>query len=81
MDTPEQPPPPPAPERGRPVLWLLFVAAIIGIVIAMARAFPEAVRTPDDWSYVIYGLGMVVLVTSGLSRIRGRLQVMQHLRY
>lgn len=79
-DPPEQPQAP-APEPGRPVLWLLFIAAIVGIVIAMARAFPEAVRTPDDWSSVIYGLGLVVLVSSGLFRIRDRLQVMQHLRY
>jgi len=79
--TPPDQPPAPESDRGRPVLWLLFIAAIIGIVIAMARAFPEAVRTPDDWSYVIYGLGMVVLVTSGLFRIRSRLQVAQHLRH
>ena len=77
---PEQPdqPPAPAPEPGRPVLWLLFIAAMIGIVIAMARAFPEAVRTPDDWGSVIYSLGVVVLVSAGLFRIRSRLQIAQH---
>ncbi|WP_425996521.1 retropepsin-like aspartic protease family protein [Caulobacter sp. DWR1-3-2b1] len=79
--TPPEQPPTPEPEPRRPLLWLLFIAAIIGIVIAMARAFPEAVRTPDDWGSVIYSLGVVALVSAGLFRIRGRLQVMRHLRH
>lgn len=72
--TPEPSPP------GRPVLWLVFIAAVVGIVIAMVRAFPEAVRTPDDWTDIAYGLGLVVLVTAGVSRIR-RDQIGQHLRH
>jgi aspartyl protease family protein len=74
------PPSNPEPSRGRPVLWLMFIAAVVGVVIAMVRAFPEAVRTPDDWTDIAYGLGMVVLVTAGLSRIR-RGAIVQHLRY
>ncbi|ALL12019.1 hypothetical protein [Caulobacter henricii] len=74
-------PPEPEEERDRPVLWLIFIAAIIGIVIAMTRAFPEAVRTPEDWSSVIYSLGLLVLVSSGLFSFRDRLQLAQHLRH
>lgn len=72
--------PDPEPARGRSWLWPLFIAAVVGIVIAMARAFPESVRKPEDWTDVAYGLGMVLVVTAGISRIR-RDAIAQHLRY
>lgn len=70
----------PAPEPGRPWLWLVLVAALAGIVVALIRAFPEAVRTPDDWTSVAYGVGVVVLVCSGVARVK-RHQIGQHLRH
>jgi aspartyl protease family protein len=72
--------PDPEPARGRPWQWWLFIAAVVGVVIAMVRAFPEAVRKPDDWADIAYGLGMLLVVAAGLSRIR-RDAIAQHLRY
>jgi aspartyl protease family protein len=70
----------PEPARGRPWLWLIFAAAVVGLVIALTRAFPEAVRTSDDWTDVAYRVGLVLVVTAGVSRIpRGA--IVQHLRY
>ncbi|MDB5495217.1 MAG: putative aspartyl protease [Phenylobacterium sp.] len=67
------------PARGRRGLWLVLFAALGGIVIALARAFPEAVRTPDDWADVAYGVGVVILVSAGIFRAR-RGAFAQHLR-
>lgn len=76
--------PPPAPQRpqgrGRLWLWLLFVAAIGGLLLALFRAFPEAVRTRDDWSRVAYALGFLALLSAGVMRVR-REAIGQHLRH
>jgi aspartyl protease family protein len=74
----EAPKPPPA--RGRLAFWLLLLAALGGMVAALARAFPEAVRTPDDWTEVAYAAGVVVLVSTGLFRL-GPGGFAQHLRH
>jgi aspartyl protease family protein len=74
----EAPQPPPA--RSRRGLWLVLFAALGGIVVALARAFPEAVRTRDDWADVAYGVGVVILVSAGVFRI-GRGVFAQHLRH
>ncbi|MDB5418330.1 MAG: putative aspartyl protease [Phenylobacterium sp.] len=67
------------PARARRGLWLVLFAALGGIVIALARAFPEALRTRDDWADVAYGVGVVVLVSAGIFRAR-RGGFAQHLR-
>ncbi len=69
----------PAQTRARLVPWLLLLVALGGLVFALARAFPEALRTRDDWASVIYGVGLVVLVSAGLVRV-GRVALTRHLR-
>src|SRR6185437_1504829 len=65
------PPPPRAPRRAR--LWLLLIVGLGGLVLALARAFPEAVRTRGDWADVAYAAGLVVLISAGVFRAgRGR---------
>lgn len=70
------------PRRGPPRLglWLIFVLGLVGLVLGLHRAFPEAVRTPDDWARVAYSLGLILLVTAGLFRA-GRIVRPEHLRY
>jgi aspartyl protease family protein len=70
--------PPAAPARGRLGLWLLFLAAVAGIVIALERAFPGAVSTPDDRFSLAYGVGVLVLLSAGLLRV-GRGGLARHL--
>jgi aspartyl protease family protein len=74
------PEPPPARPRRRVGLWLLLAAALSGLVLALARAFPEAVRTPDDWAQVAYAVGVVLLVTTGIFRF-GPGRFAEHLKY
>lgn len=80
--TPE--PPAPAPARPRPptrvLLWLGFCAALAGIVLALDHAFPEAVRTPNDWTEVARSFGLVLLVSTGLFRARRGFRA-KHLKY
>lgn len=74
-------PPTPAPRpRGRVWLWFVIATAIGGLVLALARAFPEARLGGGDWANVGYLVGMVLLLTAGASRLqRGALG--QHLRH
>jgi aspartyl protease family protein len=76
-------PPPETPEeqpsRGQPWLWPLLILAIIGLVFALARAFPGAVSTTDDWSRVAYSAGLLILLTAGAARIQ-RGMIRKHLR-
>ena len=76
----EPPTPPPARPPSRLGLWLGLIAALGAIVLALARAFPEAVTTPQDWTQVAYSAGLVVLVSAGLMR-SGRVLRPEHLRY
>ena len=68
------------PRRSRTVLWALFIAGLVGIVLALARAFPGSLETGEDWAYLTTRLGLVVLVAAGLFRV-GRGALAQHLRY
>lgn len=74
----EPPQPKPGPTGGW--IWLAFIAGMGALVLALAKAFPEAVRTRDDWMSVGYGFGIVVLVSTALFRLRAG-AVLQHLRY
>ena len=77
-----KPSPQPArpPARGRLLLWLALAAAVGGIVVALTLLFPEAMRTGDDWAQVGYGAAILLLVASGLTRLR-REALPQHLRH
>lgn len=72
--------PEPPPARGRLLLWAVVMAAIGGLVVALTRAFPEAVRTPQDWSNVAYYIGFLVLLSTGLFRL-GQGGLSQHLKH
>jgi aspartyl protease family protein len=50
------------------------------VVLALARAFPESVRTTDDWARVAYAAGLVVLVSAGVFR-SGRVLRPEHLKH
>jgi aspartyl protease family protein len=57
------------------------MAGLVGLVVALARAFPEALRTSQDWTELAYRAGFVVLIgTAAVLRVGpGRLG--QHLRH
>jgi aspartyl protease family protein len=66
-------------DLGRLGLWLCLLAALAGLIVALAHAFPESVRTHEDWSWVAYRAGFAVLIAAALFRA-GRLR-RAHLRY
>jgi aspartyl protease family protein len=57
------------PSGARVGLWLCLAAAAAGLLAALAHAFPEAVRTKQDWTWVAYRLGLVVLIGAGALRV------------
>lgn len=63
-------PPPPRASWPRIGLFLIFASALGALIFALARAFPEALQSGDDWTDLAYKAGVVVLVAAGLSRIR-----------
>lgn len=79
-----RPPVPPAapvtPVWPRVILWAGLCAALAVIVLALAHAFPEAVRTPNDWIEIARAAGLVVLVSAGMLRA-GRVLRPRHLKY
>lgn len=79
-DVDPPPTPPPAPHgRGRGLLWLLLVLGIGGLVAALFKTFPEAVQKPEDWANLAWSLLLILLVGTGLFRMR-RGALAQHLR-
>jgi aspartyl protease family protein len=78
FDEPDQP-----QARARPGvrawLWLLFVASLAGFVLALVRAFPDALHTPNDWANVGWAVGMLLLLSAGVARF-GRGALTQHLK-
>ncbi len=74
------PAPAPRPPVGRLGLWAIVLAALILLVVALAKAFPEAVRTTEDWSNVAYLMGFLVLLSAGVFRFR-RAAITQHLKH
>lgn len=75
-----EPQEPPSGGRDRLWLWVLLILAVVGIVLALAKAFPEAVQTGEDWTNVGYGVGLVALVSTVLLRVR-RENIGLYLRY
>ena len=61
-------------------LWVSLIVGAIAGVWALTRLFPGAVSSRDDWSNVVYGLGLVAVVSAGLLR-RGRVSLGQSARY
>lgn len=71
----------PAPRpRPRLLVWLGLCAALAGLILALAHAFPEAVRTSGDWAAVARAAGFVVLICAGMVRA-GRVLRPRHLKY
>ena len=70
---PSEPKPAPRAARPRVGLWLLLLAELAGLVVALIVAFPQALRTQDDWAMLVYRLGFIALVSAGLLRVRGAL--------
>ena len=77
---PPQRPKPRRPEPPRLAAILAVLLALAVLVFALARAFPEAVRTVDDWSSVAYAAGLAALLSAGLWRARGA-GLARHLRH
>ena len=73
-------PPPPAKRSPRVLLWLCLLGALAALIAALVHAFPEAVRTGDDWARVVWAAGLVVLIATGIFR-SGRMLRPQHLKY
>jgi aspartyl protease family protein len=79
-------PPPPAPRppvfAPRPISWpaVVLVAGICGLVLALARGFPEARLRGQDWGDAVYLGAFALLVGAGLWRVRG-LRLVFVLRY
>jgi aspartyl protease family protein len=83
-EEPEAPPPRrtlrlPAGD-GRVWLWLAVLAAVGGLVVALVHAFPEAVRSQNDWANVAYLLGFLLLLSTRLLR-RPATPGLRHLRH
>jgi aspartyl protease family protein len=72
--------PDPQAPRGRFKLWLCLMGLLALAILALVRAFPEAIRTRDDWAAVAYGVGFMVLLSGGVFRLRSG-QLIQHLRH
>ncbi|HEY5411039.1 MAG TPA: TIGR02281 family clan AA aspartic protease [Caulobacteraceae bacterium] len=82
--TPE-PERPAQPARARARLqtaWpiVLLLVGLGGLVLALTKAFPEALQTGQDWSNVVYYAGFAVLVAAGAWRMRsiGPTQILRH---
>jgi len=62
--------PRPKPPRGRLLVWLAFLVACIAAVSLLARAFPGVVTSTEDWSWVIRGVALVAVVSTGMLTVR-----------
>ncbi len=49
----------------------MLFAALIGLVAALKAAFPEALRTPQEWTSVVYLFGFLLVVSAGALGLRG----------
>lgn len=65
-------PPSTPPRRAGVAPWLLAFAVLAGLAWALARAFPEALQTGDDWASAAYALILAMVVCGGLARFARR---------
>src|SRR5579871_1260973 len=79
---PPQPPaePPRGPPRGRALFWIAVAVGLSALVWGLAKAFPEAARSNEDWAWIAQGVLIVVIVAAGMAR-RGLPPVAQGLRH
>ena len=68
------------PSAGRAWLWLLLIAGLGAMVLALFRAFPDEVRTRAEWANVAWAVMLVLLVSTSLFRL-GRGAFSRGLRY
>jgi aspartyl protease family protein len=56
----------------RPISWtlVLLIAGVGGLILALARGFPEARLDTQDWGDVAFYAGWAVLVAAGIWRMR-----------
>ena len=64
-----EPPPRPPRRPGRIGLWLLFIGGVGAMLVALVRAFPDEVRTRNDWADVAWAVMLILLVSTGLFRL------------
>lgn len=52
--------------RRRLVIWILALALLFGGVRLLFAAFPGAVRSPEDWAWVAWGVLLMALLSTSL---------------
>ena len=45
------------------LVWLGFLVAVAALLALLAKAFPGQLNSPDDWGWLVAGLGFVVLLS------------------
>lgn len=71
---------PSAIPRHRWLIWLAVMGAMIAAFWALAHAFPDALRSGEDWAWLLRGLVLMVVVSAailGAGRVDWR-QKMRH---
>ncbi len=68
---PEQPPRPSIRPKLQ-IAWpvIVVVVGVAGLILALAKAFPEARLSGQDWGNAVYFTGFVLIVATGLWRAR-----------
>jgi aspartyl protease family protein len=58
----------------------LVAVAGVAVIGALVHAFPDALRTGDDWGQLVFLVGFLVLLATGASRLRAA-PFMQHVTH
>jgi aspartyl protease family protein len=73
--------PDPPPRGGRRGLWLLLLlVGAVGLLIFLFRTFPESLRDRQDGFQLVYLLGFLVLLSTGVFRA-SRSNLKDHLKH
>ena len=59
----------PSPSRG-PWLWLALMVGVTALAAGLAWRFPDALRSAGDWRHLLYLVGLLALVSSGVVAAR-----------